>query len=102
MGFYLTRRAWGSGRRDAAMALFSELTGEDSIRRLGNSTITGKLLSSSETMRDGRNMISPLQDAMNNKAREVWLLECIPAVADGRMTPEECWKRVMAMNPFGE
>ena len=102
MGFYLTRRAWGSGRRDAAAELLSALTGEESIRRLGNSTITGQLLSSSEALRDGRNMIGPLQDAMNNKAREVWLLECIPAVAEGRMTPEECWKRVMAMNPFGE
>ena len=28
MGFYLTRRAWDSGRRDAAVALFEELTGE--------------------------------------------------------------------------
>ena len=102
MGFYLTRRAWGSGRRDAAAELLSALTGEESIRRLGNSAITGQLLSSSEALRDGRNMIGPLQDAMNNKAREVWLLECIPAVAEGRMTPEECWKRVMAMNPFGE
>ncbi len=102
MGFYLTRRAWGSGRRDAAAELLSALTGEESIRRLGNSAITGQLLSSSEALRDGRNMIGPLQDAMNNKAREVWLLECIPAVAEGRMTPEECWKRVMDMNPFGE
>ncbi len=102
MGFYLTRRAWGSGRRDAAAELLSALTEEESIRRLGNSAITGQLLSSSEALRDGRNMIGPLQDAMNNKAREVWLLECIPAVAEGRMTPEECWKRVMAMNPFGE
>ena len=102
MGFYLTRRAWGSGRRDAAVALFAELTGEESIRRLGNSTLSGKLLASSEKLRDGRNMTGPLQDAMNNKAREAWLLECIPAVAEGTMTPEECWQRVMALNPFGK
>ena len=102
MGFYLTRRAWNSGRRDAAVKLFSELTGEESIRRLGNSALSGKLLDSSEKLREGRSMIGPLQDAMNNQAREVWLLECIPAVAEGTMTPEECWQRVMALNPFGK
>ena len=102
MGFYLTRRAWGSGRRDAAVALLAQLTAEENIRRLGNSAISGKLLESSEKFRDGRNMVSPLQDAMNNQVREVWLLECIPAVAEGTMTPEECWRRVMALNPFGE
>ena len=102
MGFYLTRRAWGSARRDAAVALFAELTGEESIRSLGNSAISGKLLASSKNLRDGRNLTGPLQDAMNNNAREVWLLECIPAVAEGTMTPEACWQRVMALNPFGK
>ena len=102
MGFYLTRRAWESGRRDAAVALLAELTAEENVRRLGNTTISGHLLDSSETLRAGRTMVSPLQDAMNNRAREVWLLECIPAVAEGRMTPEECWRRVMSLDPFGE
>lgn len=102
MGFYLTRRAWESGRRDAAVALLKELTSEESIRELGSSSLSGKLLDSAEDMQAGRHMVSPLQDAMNNQAREVWLLECIPAVAEGRMTPEECWRRVMALNPFGE
>ncbi len=100
MGFYLTRRAWESGRRDAAVALFAELTGEESIRRLGNAALSGKLLDSSEALRNGRNLVGPLQDAMNNHARETWLLECIPAVAEGTMTPEECWRRVMLQNPF--
>ena len=102
MGFYLTRRAWDSGRRDAAVALFEELTGEESIRRLGNSTLAGKLLDSAERLRENRNMTGPLQDAMNNHAREAWLLECIPAVAEGTMTPEQCWRRVMALDPFGK
>ena len=102
MGFYLTRRAWESERRDAAVALLAELTGEDSIRRLGNTTISGRLLDSAEALREGRQMVGPLQDVMNGKAREVWLLECIPAVAEGKMTPEECWRRVMALDPFGE
>ena len=102
MGFYLTRRAWESGRRDAAVALLKELTSEESIRELGSSSLSGRLLDSAEDMQAGRHMVSPLQDAMNNQAREVWLLECIPAVAEGRMTPEECWRRVMALNPFGE
>ena len=69
---------------------------------------TAGMHSSSHTSRASRFMascsgpISPLQDAMNNKARKVWLLECIPAVAAGAMTPEECWKRVMALRPFSE
>lgn len=102
MGFYLTRRAWESGRRDAAVALLRELTREESIRELGSSSLSGRLLDSAEDMQAGRYMVSPLQDAMNNQARETWLLECIPAVAEGRMTPEECWRRVMALDPFGE
>ena len=102
MGFYLTRRAWESRHRDAAVALLADLTSEESIRELGSSTLSGRLLDSAEDMRAGRHMVSPLQDAMNNKARETWLLECIPAVAEGKMTPGECWQRVMMMNPFGE
>ena len=102
MGFYLTRRAWDSGRRDAAVALLKELTSEESIRELGSSSLSGKLLDTANEMQAGRQMVSPLQDAMNNQARETWLLDCIPAVAEGTMTPEECWRRVMALNPFGE
>ena len=102
MGFYLTRRAWESRRRDAAVGLLAELTGEESIRALGNTAISGRLLDSAEALRDGRNMVSPLQDGMNNHAREAWLLECIPAVAEGKMTPEECWHRVMNLDPFGD
>jgi len=102
MGFYLTRRAWESGRRDAAVALLKELTSEESIRELGSSSLSGRLLDSAKDMQTGRQMVSPLQDAMNSKAREVWLLECIPAVAEGTMTPEECWRRVLSLAPFGE
>ena len=102
MGFYLTRRAWESPRREAAVRLLAELTSPDSLQRLGNSTAAGKLLSSAEKMREGREMVSPLQDAMNKNAREAWLLECIPAVAEGTMTAEECWEKVMALSPFGE
>ena len=102
MGFYLTRRAWNSRRRDAAVRLFSELTGPDSLQRLGNIILSGKLQASAEQMRTGRDMVSPLQDAMNRNAREVWLLECIPAVAEGKLTAEECWEIVMALSPFGD
>ena len=101
MGFYLTRRAWKSGRRDAAVALLAELTSEENIRRLGNSTIAGRLLDSAEALRNGRNMVSPLQDSMNNVAREEWLLKCIPAIVEGTITPEECWRRVISLAPFG-
>ena len=102
MGFYLTRRAWTSGRRDAAVALLKELTSEESISELGSSSLSGRLLDSAKDMQTDRQMVSPLQDAMNSKAREVWLLECIPAVAEGTMTPEECWRRVMSLAPFAE
>ena len=102
MGFYLTRRAWKSARRDAAVALLAELTSEENVRMLGNTVLTGRLLESSEELRSGRNMVSPLQDAMNNVAREEWLLKCIPAIAEGTMTPEECWRRVISLAPFGE
>ena len=64
--------------------------------------MTGSLLSSWESMVHGRHMVQPLQDAMSQQARETWLLECVPAVADGSMSAEECWAKVMALNPFGE
>lgn len=65
MGFYLTRRAWESPRRDAAVRLLAELTSPESLQRLGNNAMTGRLLSSAKAMQTGRNMVSPLQDAMN-------------------------------------
>ena len=102
MGFYLTRRAWNSGRRDAAVSLLAALTREESLRRLGYTGLNGALLDSAEELTAGRRLLSPLQDAMNQNAREVWLLECIPAVAAGTMSAEECWERVMALHPFGE
>ena len=102
MGFYLTRRAWNSGRRDAAVRLLADLTSQDSLQRLGNIMLSGRLQASAEQMQAGRAMVSPLQDAMNRNAREVWLLECIPAVANGSMTAEECWEKVMTLSPFGE
>ena len=102
MGFYLTRRAWESERRDAAVSLLSALTREDSLRRLGYSGVSGALLASAHEMTAERALLSPLQDAMHKSAREVWLLECIPAVAAGAMTPEACWERVMALQPFGK
>ena len=102
MGFYLTRRAWNSGRRDAAVGLLADLTSAESLQRLGNIALAGRLQASADQMQEGRNMVSPLQDAMNRNAREVWLLECIPAVAEGNMTAEQCWEKVIALSPFGE
>lgn len=102
MGFYLTRRAWNSDRKDAAVSLFLTLTRAENIRRLGYTGLGGELLLSAEEMAKNRRMLSPLQDAMSKKAREVWLLECIPAVAAGSMSPTECWQRVMELKPFGE
>ena len=102
MGFYLTRRAWNSDRRDAAVQLLQLLTRQDSLQRLGNTLLRDRLQDSAMRLTEGRSMLSPLQDAMNSRAREMWLLECVPAVAGGTMSPEECWQRVMALHPFGE
>ncbi len=60
MGFYLTRRAWNSGRRDAAVRLLADLTSQDSLQRLGNIILSGKLQASADQMQAGRNMVSPL------------------------------------------
>ena len=102
MGFFLTRKSWNSVRRDAAVSLLSFLTSKESLERLNNQHMTGSLRSSWERMVENRPMSQPLQDAMNQRARETWLLECVPSVAEGSMTAEECWQRVMELNPFGE
>ena len=102
MGFYLTRRVWDDPtRRDAAVALLSWLTRPDHLKRLAASEITGALAGSADAMAArASEMVRPIQDDMNKNARERWLLECVPAVAAGDMTPEECWAQVMALNPF--
>ena len=102
MGFYLTRRAWEDERqRDAAVQLLSWLTSPGSLARLGSEQITGRLKASADQMLSGAEaLLGPIQDDMNKDARETWLLDCMPALAEGRMTPEECWQRVMALEPF--
>ena len=104
MGFYLTRRAWEDPqRRDAAVALLAFLTREGSRRSLAGEQLSGRLLASVEALTaPGNRMLSPLQDAMNKEARERWLLGCIASIAEGSMTAEECWVRVMALSPFEE
>ena len=104
MGFYLTRRAWEDPRRrDAAVALLAFLTKEDSRCSLAGEQLSGRLLASVESLTaPGNRMLSPLQDAMNKEAREKWLLGCIAPIAEGSMTAEECWERVMALSPFEE
>ncbi|MBE5796578.1 MAG: extracellular solute-binding protein [Clostridiales bacterium] len=104
MGFYLTRRAWEDpARRDAAVQLLAWLTGKDSVRALGGMELTGALLESSYALLEhSGSMYRPLQDDMNRLARETWLLNCVPAVAEGSMTPEECWQTVMALQAFEE
>ena len=102
MGFFLTRRAWDSPRRDAAVELLASLTSRESLEKLNNQHMSGNLRTSWDRMVQGRSMTQPVQDAMNQRARETWLLECVPAVADGSMTAEECWQTVMSLNPFGE
>lgn len=102
MGFYLTRRVWDDPtRRDAAVALLDWLTRPDHIRRLAASEITGTLAESADAMAArAADMVRPIQDDMNKNARERWLLECVPAVAVGDMTAQECWAQVMALAPF--
>ena len=102
MGFYLTRRVWEDpARRDAAVALLEWMTRPDHLRRLAAWDITGALAESADAMAArASDMLRPIQDDMNAAARERWLLDCVPAVAAGDMTAEECWARVMALEPF--
>lgn len=104
MGFYLTRKAWDDPqRRDAAVELLATLTSPDSAAKIGGYQFTGKLLESSYEMINNANyMLSPFQDSMTKEARETWLLGCVSSIADGSMTPQECWEKVMALAPFGE
>lgn len=103
MGFYLTRRAWEDPeRRDAAVRLLDWLTRPEHIDRLAAQQASGALAASSDAMAArSADMVSPIQDDMNKSARERWLLECVPAVAVGDMTAEECWAQVFELEPFG-
>lgn len=103
MGFYVSRKAWGdSARRDAAVSLLAYLTTGENAAVLGGYTYSGRLMESAEAMVSGAGaMCGPIQDKMNIDARSLWFSE-IPSVADGSVSPEEMWARVMAMDPFGE
>lgn len=103
MGFYLSRSAWNdSERRDAAVALLHYLTTGDNAAALGVYNISGRLLISYRTMLESDALkCSPVQDDMNQRARGQWFA-MIPSIADGTITPEAAWARVMAMEPFGK
>ena len=102
MGFYLTRKAWNDPeKRDAAVQLLAHLTSQESVDKIGDVHYTGRLLKSVNAMLDHAScMLSPVQDAMTKEAREAWLLGCISSVAEGSMSAEECWEKVMALVPF--
>lgn len=102
MGFYLTRRAWNDpAKRDAAVALLCHLASEDSLARLGGYQFSDRLAASyNELLSSATQMLPPIQDAMSKPAREVWLLTCVPAVAEGDLSPEDCWRSVLEERPF--
>lgn len=102
MGFYLTRKAWEDPeKRDAAVQLLAWLTSKESARALGGLELSGALLDSSYALLENDDvMLRPFQDDMNQEAREIWLLDCVAAVAEGKMTAEECWQMVMQLCPF--
>ena len=104
MGFYLTRRAWDDPeRRDAAVQLLAWLTSPEHLALLNQEQTSGAMQESALALLDGAEvLLGPVQDDMNKDAREAWLLNCVPAVADGRMTAEACWETVMALEPFSE
>lgn len=104
MGFYLTRRAWDDPRqRDAAVQLLAWLTAPDNLARLNMEQTEGALKASADALLASADpLLGPIQDDMNKDAREMWLLNCVPAVAEGRLSPEDCWQRVMALMPFEE
>ncbi|MGN0773891.1 MAG: ABC transporter substrate-binding protein [Candidatus Ventricola sp.] len=102
MGFYLTRRAWENpDRRDMAVRLLAWFAREENLALLGNSHLTGALQESAGAMLAHKDaMLRPFQDDMSKEAREVWLLDCVSAVAEGSMTAEACWARIMQLHPF--
>ena len=104
MGFYLTRRAFDDpDRRDAAVRLLATLTEPEHLARLNLEQVGGALkASAARLLANADRLLGPIQDNMNKDAREAWLLNCLPAVAEGRMTPEACWQNVMALEPFEE
>ena len=100
MGFYLTRKAWNSPRKDAAVHLLSYLATGDNARALGGYGFTGALRESADAMLASHpERLSPVQDAMSPEARTLWF-RLIPSLADGRITPEELWRQVFALHPF--
>ena len=101
MGFYLTRRAWSPDTGTRRWHCWRADRAE-SLRRLGNSPFAGRLLNSAEEMQGGQADAQPAAGRHEQKRPGGWLLECIPAVAEGSMTAEECWEKVMALSPFGE
>lgn len=102
MGFYLTRKAWEDPeKRDAAVQLLAWLTSKENARALGGLELSGALLESSYALLENDDvMLRPFQDDMEQEAREFWLLDCVAAVAEGNMTAEECWLRVLQLQPF--
>ena len=104
MGFYLTPRAWDDPERcDAAVQLLAWLTSPEHLALLNQEQTSGAMQESALALLDGAEvLLGPVQDDMNKDAREAWLLNCVPAVADGRMTAEACWETVMALEPFSE
>ena len=102
MGFYLTRRAWDDPeRRDAAVRLLALLTSPEHLAQLNMEQTAGTLRASArDLLANAGELLDPIQDDMNAAAREVWLLDCIAPLAEGGMTPDDCWARVMAQNPF--
>lgn len=102
MGFYLTRRAWEDpDRRDMAVRLLAWFAREENLTLLGNIHLTLALQESAAAMLEHKDaMLRPFQDDMSKEAREVWLLDCVSSVAEGSMTAEECWARIMQLRPF--
>lgn len=101
MGFYLSRKAWNTpDKRDAAVSLLSYLSTGENAEALGGFAYTGRLKESADAMLDAMSAPQkPFQDDMNQAARSLWF-SCIPAIAQGRMTPERMWRDVMALEPF--
>lgn len=102
MGFYLTRAAWeNQEKRDAAVDLLAFLTTGENAALLGGFTFTGKLLESSYELYENANYMNPpFQDVMAPSVRGEWFAS-IPSIASGQVDPEQMWKELMEMDPFG-
>lgn len=103
MGFYMTRRAWTDpAKRDAALDLFTRLTGEKAAEGLGFA-FSGRLYASSQAMYNTAMMrdaiTEPMQDSMDPDVRAWWFSQ-ISGIAEGTIEPMQALTELIERGAF--